>query len=147
MTNEVSVNVDVHSVDDFMTQWNSTFRLSEMSGIQGMYEIVVASNTQPNIKQNLDNGRLNSNVTIATINGNQAILDCPLVWNGNENTIRIANDVTLNIGATFINFKAFFIRHKSSGYVMGYWINDNPIEITNKVIFEANTILWSINYE
>jgi len=36
------------------------------------------------------------------------------------------------------------LRSKDSRFVMGYSIKQNTVEVTNKLIIEADTILWSI---
>lgn len=147
MSDIQSVPFDFQSVDDFLDEWNLQFRLNDMTNTANKFQLVLASYCPDNINQCLTNGQLNSNVTIATISGTAQIKDCPLVWDTVNNEIRSGTaDVTFNLSTNTFPLKAIFLR-TYAGYVMGYSITSTPIKVTNEVILEANTILWSVANE
>lgn len=134
---EHSYLFDFRRVSDFFSQWNVKFHTMEMNG-GANFELVLSSYCPDNIEDCLSsNGSLNSDVTVSrTAN---------LGLNWSNDTVTVANDVTFTIGNTTEPLKAIFIRHKSSKYVMGYSINMNSFTITNKVVFDKDTIIWSIH--
>lgn len=139
MTDELkSYPFDFDSVNDFFTQWNIKFKLSDMTGASNKFQLVLASTCPNNIEQCLTNGSLNNNVTIYTSQ------DVKLTWDNSQKTISITDNVTFNLSTNTFSLKAVFLRNKSNGYVMGYSINENAVSVTNKVIFDKDTILWSI---
>lgn len=135
---EQSFLFDFTRTDNFFDEWNNSFLTSEMSGGNN-FQLVFCTDTPNNIKDCLTNGRLNSDVTIAT----GGVVDCGLTWN-NE-TISLTNDATFNIGDEEVTLKAVFLRHKQTGYVLYYSININAFDVTNEVIFDEGTIFLSIH--
>lgn len=136
MTEIQSYIFDFKRVKDFFEQWNIKFKVSEMNGANN-FELVLASYSPSNIDECLtSNGTLNANVT------DTIVANLGLVWSNYE--IRVANNVTFTIGDSTVPIKSVFVRHKNSGYVMGYCINQNAFNVTNQVIFDKDTIIWAI---
>ena len=139
MSEEQSFLFDFQRSPTFLDNMNVKFHLLEMNSSNN-FQVVFSTYAPTNIEDCLSSdGTLNSDVTI------QASLDCSLKWE--NDIISIRNDVTWNIGDTYYPLKAVFIRNKSNGYVMGYSINITSFEVTNEVIFEEDTILWSFRDE
>jgi len=128
---------DFTEVDDFFDNWNVKFSTTDMDG-SNKFQLVLASYSPTNISECLNaNGTLNTTNVTGT-----RVLDCGLIWN--NRTIKLAFDVDFNIGNSIVPLKAVFLRHKSTGYVMGYSININSFNITNHLIYDADSIFYSI---
>ena len=139
MSEEQSFLFDFQRSPTFLDNMNVKFHLLEMNSSNN-FQVVFSTYAPTNIQDCLSSdGTLNSDVTI------QESLDCCLKWE--NDIISIRNDVTWNIGDAYYPLKAVFIRNKSNGYVMGYSINITSFEVTNEVIFEEDTILWSFRDE
>ncbi len=139
MSEEQSFLFDFQRSPSFLDNFNVKFHLLEMNSSSN-FQIVFSTYAPTNIQDCLnDDGTLNDDVTI------QESVDCSLKWE-NE-IISVRNDVTWNIGDAYYPLKAVFVRNKSNGYVMGYSINITSFEVTNEVIFEEGTILWSFRDE
>lgn len=139
MSEEQSFLFDFQRSPTFLDNMNVKFHLLEMNSSNN-FQVVFSTYAPTNIQDCLNSdGTLNSDVTI------QESLDCSLKWE--NDIISIRNDVTWNIGDAYYPLKAVFIRNKSNGYVMGYSINITSFEVTNEVIFEEDTILWSFRDE
>ena len=136
MSDVQSYVFDLQRVTDFFDRWNVDWKATGDFGVNNKFQIVLSSYAPNNIEECLDNGRLSSDVTVAYVK------DCRLDWINEVMTI--ANTVTFNIGDDISPLKAVFIRNKASKVVLGYSINTHHFEVTNKVIFSAGTILWSI---
>ena len=130
---------DFNRVDDFFDRWNVDFKTVGDFGVANRFEIVILKYAPSNISECLSNGRLSSEIDTQS---NRVKMDCTLKWSNEE--ITIANDVDFNLSTNVVPVKAIFIRHKSSGVVLGYSINISSFEVTNHMIFEKDTILWSI---
>lgn len=125
----------------FFDKLNIDYSVLEMQSSNNLFEIVFSDYASDNINECLNGSVLNTdNVHIAQ-SGN-AKVDCSLKWE--NDTIRIRNDVEWTIGDNNIFLKAMFLRHKATGSVLGYCIHMNSFDVTNKVKFDADTILWSI---
>lgn len=122
----------------FFERWNYDFKVEEMKQDANNFEVVYCTHAPENINDCLTGGVLNNNVTVAT-NG-----VCNLNLKYDDGVISVRSDSTFNIGEAIIPLKAIFIRNKSSKFVMGYSINNSPFDVTNQVVIEANTILWSL---
>ena len=136
---EQSYLFDFKAVDDLLYMWNSTFHTSDMDGVNPNYELVFCTDAPSNIGDCLSGGTLNSNVTVK-----QAV-DCKLLFK--DNIISFKGNTVWNIGEEEVTLKAVFLRDKSNGYVMAYNINIDYFYVTNKLMFDDGTILWSISYE
>ena len=130
---------DFNRVDDFFDRWNVDFKTVGDFGVANRFEIVILKYAPTNINECLSNGRLTSEIDTQS---NRVKMDCTLKWSNEE--ITIANDVDFNLSTNIVPVKAIFIRHKSSEVVLGYSINISSFEVTNHMIFEKDTILWSI---
>ena len=128
---------DFYRVDTFFEQFNKKFDVSDMDGTNN-FEIVVSSYSPNNISECLNNdGTLNTTVVTGTY-----VQNLPLLWA--NNTVKVAFDVTFDFSTNIVPLKSLFIRDKSTGYVMGYSIFMNTFNVTNQMVFDADTILWSI---
>lgn len=137
MTDTQSFLFDFTRVDNFIEQLNLTFKLSEMN-TSNNFQLVFCSDSPNNIEDCLTSGgALNTSEVTTATNG---VIDFSLKWE--RDAISIRNDVTWNIGANAVPLKSVFIRHKSSGYVMAYCIHISEFTVTNKIIFDAGTVLW-----
>lgn len=135
---EQSFMVDWSRVPDFFTYWNKRFDVDAMNGTIGNFQIVFSSYAPDNIQDCLDGTVLSENVEITYP------VDCGLEWDY-EGIISIANDIVWNVGDEIIPLKAIFLRNKANGYVLGYSINQTSFDVTNQVILEEGTVLWSIH--
>lgn len=135
---EQSFMIDWSRVPDFFTRWNKRFDVDAMNGTVGNFEVVYSSYAPDNIYDCLSGDVLSNDVQITQR------VDCGLVWD-EQGTISISDDVIWTIGDEIIPLKAVFIRNKVNGYVMGYSINQTSFDITNQVILDADTVLWSIH--
>ena len=128
---------DFYRVDTFFEQFNKKFDVSDMDGTNN-FEIVVSSYSPNNINECLNNdGTLNTSVVTGTY-----VQNLPLLWA--NNTVKVAFDVTFNFGTSIVPLKSLFIRDKTTGYVMGYSIFMTTFNVTNQLVLDADTILWSI---
>ena len=136
MTDTQSFLFDFSRVDNFIEQFNSIFKISEMNA-NNNFELIFCSDSPNNIKDCLTSGGgLNSEVTPA-LNG---VVPCSLKWE--NNTISIRNSITWNIGENPVPLKSVFIRHSATGFVMAYCIHITEFIVTNKIIFDGGTVLW-----
>lgn len=135
---EQSFMVDWSRVPDFFTYWNKLYDVSAMNGTVGNFEIVFSSYAPDNIQDCLAGTLLNEDVVITHRE------DCGLEWDSNG-IVSIFTDVIWNVGDEIIPLKAIFLRNKANGVVMGYSINQTSFDITNQVILDADTVLWSIH--
>lgn len=128
---------DFSRVKDFFDKWNNTFHTVEMNGASN-FQLVMASYSPTNIDDCLTgSGALDTSQVTGT-----KIVDCGLVWS--NDTITLKNDVTFSIGNEIVPLKALFLRHKATGYVMGYSIAMNNFNVTNQLVIDKDTIFWSI---
>lgn len=128
---------DFSRVDTFFDEWNKKFDVEDMNGSNN-FEVVVSSYSPNNINECLNaDGTLNTSVVTGIYSQNLALL-----WA--NNIIKVAFDVTFNFGNNIVPLKSAFIRDKVTGYVMGYSIFMNTFNVTNQLIIDAETILWSI---
>lgn len=143
MSLSYSYPFDFTRTPTFFNQWNlgsTGFSISQMNASNN-YEFVFVSHCPENIEQCLDGGKLDTDaVNVLTT------LPCSLKYDAtaNEVIISVRNQVTWNIGENIYDLKGVFLRSKDSSFVMGYSIKQNIVEVTNKLIIEADTILWSI---
>lgn len=132
-------------IDTFYENININFNIADMNGAENKFEFVLSSYTYDNIEECIDsNGGLKEEV----ITDEDYIVDCPLVWSNLDdgtNTISLATDVEWNFGDEIVPVKAVFLRDTTTGYVMGFSINMQPITVTNTLTFEADTILWTVS--
>lgn len=135
---EQSFMVDWSRVPDFFTYWNKLYDVSAMNGTVGNFEIVFSSYAPDNIQDCLAGTLLNEDVVIT----HRA--DCGLEWDSNG-IVSIFTDVIWNVGDEIIPLKAIFLRNKANGVVMGYSINQTSFDITNQVILDGGTVLWSFH--
>lgn len=135
---EQSFMVDWSRVPDFFTYWNKLYDVSAMNGTVGNFEIVFSSYAPDNIQDCLAGTLLNEDVVIT----HRA--DCGLEWDSNG-IVSIFTDVIWNVGDEIIPLKAIFLRNKVNGVVMGYSINQTSFDITNQVILDGGTVLWSFH--
>ena len=137
MTEVQSYLFDFNRVSTFFDEWNNKFSVSDMDG-SNKFEVVVSSYSPNNINECLNaNGTLNTSVVTGTYSQN-----LPLTWA--NDTIKVAFDVTFNFGTSIVPLKSLFIKHKSIGYVMGYSIFMATFNVTNQLVLDADTVLWSI---
>ena len=138
MTEIQSYTFDFTEPSRFFDNWNVRFKTMEMNGGNN-YQLVLSNYSPSNFDECVDGGGvLNSDVTVLTT------LNCPLSWDGEK--VSIASDVEYNIGtSTTQTLKAVFLKNKNTGYVLGYCIFANSITVTNKVIFEEGTVLYTIS--
>ena len=125
---------DFTRVKDFFDNWNILFKLSDMN-TSNNFKLVFCSDSPPNIDECLNaGGGINTNVvTVADT------VYCSLKWE-NE-TISIRNDTTWNIDGE-VPLRAVFL--VSNNYVMAYSINMSEFIVSNKIVFDEGTKLWSI---
>ena len=131
-------------IDTFYENININFNIADMTGAENKFEFVLSSYSYDNIEECIDsNGELKSEV----ITDENYIVDCPLNWNNNDdgtNTITLASDVEWDFGDEIVPVKAVFLRDATTGYVMGFSINMQPITVTNTLTFNEDTILWTV---
>ena len=138
MTDSQSFLFDFTRVDDFMDQWNLSFKLSDMATANN-FQLVFCTDAPNNIRECLTSGGA-LDVNAVTIPSGGAV-DCSLKWE--DNAISIRSDTTWNITGE-VPLKAVFIRNKANGYVMAYCIHISEFTVTNKIIFDGGTVLWRI---
>ena len=136
MADVQSYIVDFKRVDSFFDEWNLKFKVADMNATN-KFEVVVSSYSPNNIEECLNNDGTLSNTVTGTYVENLA-----LTWA--DNVIRVAFDVTFSFGDNVVPLKSLFIRDKVTGYVMGYSIFMNTFNVSNQMVLDANTILWSI---
>lgn len=134
---EISYIFDFKCNPSFFDHLNVDFALEDMDGSTSNFNFYFCSTAPSNISECLNNdGTLKTSV-LSTI-GN---VDCKLDWDGSF--IKVATDTTLTITG-IVPLKAIFIRDKTTGYVFGYTINSNSFEVSNEIVFEEDTILFSL---
>ena len=158
---EQSYLFDFTRVDSFIENINVAFFIDEMWRVTGTdnegnptyptgetwddsFELIFVENGYDNIDGYLtEDGLLNESQLT-----NLHIEDCGLdYWDhgDGESTFELHSDVTFNIGDANVPLKAIFLRNKSTGYVMGYSINNNPFTITNQLVFDNEVIFWDVS--
>lgn len=150
---EQSYIFDFTRVPSFFRYFNTAFFVDEMYKVvdgdaqedepSECFELVWCSyGDGNNIDDYLDSdGTLSDTVTVYDT------VSCALDWVEDEfgdATIGLHEAVTFNIGDTNVPLKAIFLRNASSGYVMGYCINQVSFTVTNKAIFDEDVIFWDI---
>lgn len=137
---EQSFLVDWSRVKNFWRAWNEEFTIQEMNGANN-FQLVFSSYTPNNIDDCLTNSGTLTQDVLAT----STVIDCGLTWDDNG-IVSISNNVTWNIGhETIIPLKAIFLRKKENGFVLGYSINQTSFDVTNKVIVDKDTVIWSFH--
>ena len=137
---EQSFLVDWSRVKNFWRAWNEEFTIQEMNGANN-FQLVFSSYTPNNIDDCLTNSGTLTQDVLAT----STVIDCGLSWDDNG-IVSISNNVTWNIGhETIIPLKAIFLRKKENGFVLGYSINQTSFDVTNKVIVDKDTVIWSFH--
>lgn len=137
---EQSFLVDWSRVKNFWRAWNEEFTVQEMNGANN-FQLVFSSYTPNNIDDCLTSSGTLTQDVLAT----STVIDCGLTWDDNG-IISISNNVTWNIGnETIIPLKAIFLRKKENGFVLGYSINQTSFDVTNKVIVDKDTVIWSFH--
>ena len=142
MTEVQSYIYDFQRVPRFFDDMNvnGKFKLLDMDGASSNFQIVFCSYSPSNLDDCIgSDGKLTSDVTV------QQAVDCKLKWE--NNAISVVGDTQWTIGDNVYPLKAVFIRDKVTQYVLGYCINIMSFEVTNKIIFDGGTILWSISDE
>lgn len=133
---------DFSRVDSFYENMNLSFAIANMDG-SANFEFVLSEHSPNNIEECLDSdGVLNTDVDEAMVE------DAKLMWNNNDdgtNNITLDEEVLFDIGNDILQMKSLFVRDKTSGYVLGFSINVNTVSVTNKLIFEEDTILWTVS--
>jgi len=157
---EQSFLFDFTRVDDFIDNINVGFFFDEMFRVTGVdssgnytyaddsiednFELILVMFGGNNISEYLDaDGLLKSSVE-----ADSKVEDCALDYynrGDGESTIELHDDVTFSIGDINVPVKAVLLRSKSTGYVMGYSINNASYSVTNEVIFDgSDVIFWDI---
>ena len=138
MSEYTSFKLDFTRVPRFFVDWNKRFDIELMTATSNNFQFVFSDYAPSNISDCLNsNGTLSSDVNILYS------LNCALKRNEECTVISVADNVTWNIGQSVYPIKAVFLRQISTGYVLGYCIHINSIEVTNKVIVPKDSILWS----
>lgn len=157
---EQSYIFDFSRVDDFFENFNIKFSLSDMWKVTGYnettgeyiydgtgsekFELVITETGGNNIEEYLDsNGRLDT----STVSGIHT-MSCALDWynrGDGEGTIELHNSLTFEIGEANISLKSILLRDATTGYIMGYSINDKPFSLTNELVFDDDVIFWDIS--
>ena len=172
---EQSYLFDFSRVDTFIENMNVGFFIDEMyhvlrydvktqsyeyeedDEIDNAFQLVIVEYGADNIEDYLDeNGYLKQEIEF--IDDGQGglvqrddilIEDCSLDYfnRGNgSSTIELHGNVSFDIDDDVnIPIKAIFLRSKSTNYVMGYSINNNPFTVTNEVVFDDDVIFWDIS--
>ena len=134
-----SLALDFQRTPTFFTNFNNKFHLTNMSAsVTNQYEFVFAKYCPTNIQECLSGDRLNDSMVYTEHTANVS-----LVWDEANEIIKTSNRVEWNIGNDHTTMQGVFLRDKSSQFIMGYSINLTPVDVTDKVIIDANTILWS----
>lgn len=121
----------------FFEDWNLKFTVNEMKSSSNLFQIVYCDYAPSDINDCLNGDVLDtSKVHVLTS------VDFSLKYD--DGIITVREDATWNLSTTVRNLKAVFIRHKATGFVMGYSINTVGFDVTNIVKLEKGTILWSI---
>ena len=140
---EQSYIFDFSRVPSFFEHFNIDFNVADMDGSNN-YELVwVAYGDGTNIDDylNSQDGTLASTVTV------YATQSCGLDWVNDEfgdATIELHDAVEFSVGDNTIPLKAIFLRDATTGYVMGYCINNVAFTVTNKAVFDEDVIFWDI---
>lgn len=127
---------DFQRVPRFFKDWNVNFKVDDMQKTDNLFQIVFCDIAPDNLVDCLNGTVLNGNVNI--------VGTCDISLNYDNDVISVRNDATWTIGENIKQIKAIFVRVKSTGYVMGYSINTTAFDVTNEVVIEKDTILWSI---
>ena len=135
---EITYIFDFKRSPSFFDQFNKLFDLDNMDGNSDEFAFIFCSTAPSNISECiLNDGTLDtSKVTVADT------VDCALSWE--DNKISVASDTVYNIGNTKVPLKAFFLEDKSTGFILGYSINGNSFEVTNKIQFDEGTVLFTL---
>lgn len=136
-----SVELDFKKSFSFLEQFNLKFSVSDMKATSNKFRLVLVSDCNDDFKDCIDgNGVLNSSNTVLYT------IPCSLKWNLiDENTVevRLRNTVSVSIGTDIKDLRAVFLTN-TSNYVMLYSIFNHSIQITNKMVFEKDTLFFSI---
>ena len=161
---EQSYLFDFSRVDTFIENMNVGFFIDEMyhvlrydvetqsyeyeedEEIDDAFQLVIVEYGADNIEDYLDS---DGYLIVDDDDPLVHIEDCSLDYfnRGNgSSTIELHGNVSFDIGDDVnIPIKAIFLRSKSTNYVMGYSINNNPFTVTNEVVFDDDVIFWDIS--
>jgi len=136
-----SVELDFKKSFSFLEQFNLKFSVSDMKATSNKFRLVLVSDCNDDFKDCIDgNGVLNSSNTVLYT------IPCSLKWNLlDENTVEVSlrNTVSVSIGTDIKDLRAVFLTN-TSNYVMLYSIFNHSIQITNEMVFEKDTLFFSI---
>lgn len=137
----VSYLWDFTKAPNFFRYINKKFHIDKMNGANN-FEFVLASACPNNIGRCIDaNNVLTNQVTVlSTVTGG-------LSFTEDDDGIcycRVAKDTIFDIGDSVVGLKAIFIRDKNTKSVLLYCINITPFNITNRFIFNKDTLVFSI---
>lgn len=136
---EQSFLIDWKRQDDFWEKWNISFRTVEMNG-SNTFELVFVSYCPEDITDCVSGGVLKPEV----VQGAVATISVGLNWD-KQGIVSIANNVTWNIGNSIVPLKGIFLRSKVTGYVLGYSIAMTSFDVTNQMVIDKDTVLWSFH--
>lgn len=137
---ENSFLVDWSKGYQFWENWNKKFDVDNMNGTVGNFKLYFSSYAYENFDDCIDaSGHL-----VSTVIQQSHAEDCGLIWNNGESSIRISENVTWNIGDSVVPLKAIFLTDVH-GYVLGYSINTNSYDVTNQLIIDEGSYLWTFH--
>lgn len=131
-----SLALDFQRTPLFFDNWNNNFKVSDMN-TGNNFKFVFASSSAENIDFCL-NGNIIDTVNVTIVDTEV----CSLKWE-NE-VISVREDVVWDIGDTNESLQSVFLTTGDDKCVLGYSIFKTPYNVTNQVIIEADTVLWSI---
>ena len=138
---EESFYIDWTKGYKFWENWNKEFDVDHMNGSVSNFKIYFSSYAYENFEDCVGlNGYLKGSVISESHSE-----PCGLKWDTNESSIRISSDVTWNIGDSIVPLKAIFLTTTANNYVLGYSINTNSFDVTNQLIIDEGSYLWTFH--
>ena len=122
-------------------KYNISYSDSDLDGT-AKWQIIISNDCSDNVADCIDsNGVLKSGFTKTTLGDIKLQL---VEYNEYSSEIMIKENVTFNLSSD-VDVKGVFLVKKASPYfVLGYSINVKPMRFCEKIIFEADNVLWKV---
>ena len=138
---EESFYIDWSKGYSFWRFWNKMFDVELMNGTVGNFRIYFSSYSPENFEDCIvGRGELDPSIIMQSQGVN-----CGLIWDNDESSIRISSDVVWNIGNEIVPLKSIFLVNTSNKYVLGYSINTNSFDVTNQLVIDGGSYLWTFH--
>lgn len=137
-----SLVLDFSKSPTFFRKWNIDFTVAQMESTSNNFRLILCSDCYDDFSDCID-----ANGVLLNTNDISHTLACSLKYTqtGADNVdITLRNAVTLTLGTDIEELRGIFLCN-TSNYVIEYCIFNQPLQITNKLVFDADLEFISIS--